>query len=356
MASRIDILVTEVFRSSSKDFTDSKLVVSFEGKAVTTSLINCFRRIALNHVPTYAFFSPNIIIEENTSIYDNDSMRLRLEQLTFPNVSTNIDVLEDRFWTNVDYANKDREKDIRDTKILELNINQKNSTDKILNVTTEQCKFFEDGVEKKFSNNIKQDALIIKLRPGEVFNCHCKASLGCGFRNNIWAAAHSYTEDIELDLDLEKNSKDSKNLKNIEKILKHNQINLTLESQGQLDEYDILIKSCAIIRHKIKLISKKFLEHVDMKDKTLEKLSLVLTGEDHTMGCLLNEYLQDNDNLISGVSKPDVQKKEVIIKIVKFNSSESIYKLIKDSFEFTEELIETICNGFTRISKINKKK
>jgi len=337
MASTIDINVVEVSKQKSTDFISSKLEVKLEGKQVNASLVNCFRIIAQNNIPTYAFFSPNILIEENSSIFDNDTMRLRLEQITFPNVSTKIDILEDRYWATIDYSNKDREKDPRDVKILELVVNQVNNTDKVLNVTTNMVKFFEDGSEITTGlSSKKYPDLIIKLRPTEVFKCYCKASLGCGQRNNIWAAAHSYFYD-ELD---DKGRE---------------VFNLILESQEQLDEYDILIKACAIIKNKLTMIQSMMFKNKLDKDKVVDNITLVLTGEDYAIAGCLNEYLQNNVNLHSGISKPDLQKLEVVIKITKLgNEKKDIYVYIKETFEFMHELFDTLCNKFTRMSK-NKK-
>ena len=56
-----------------------RLVLDF--KNVSTAYINTLRRIMLEEVCSYAFSSESIKIEENSSIFHNDIMRLHISQL-----------------------------------------------------------------------------------------------------------------------------------------------------------------------------------------------------------------------------------------------------------------------------------
>ena len=83
---------------------------------------------------------------------------------------------------------------------------------------------------------------------------------------------------------------------------------LTLESQGQMSEYEILYKSCIIMKEKLK-ITKELLkeQYSDAKIKDITKLKIELKNEDHTLGNIINEYLQDHKGvLFAGVSKPSL--------------------------------------------------
>ena len=62
---------------------NSKLILEFKGEFETNVVINTIRRVILLEIPTYAFTQKSIEITENTSIYDNDYMRLRLSQFSY---------------------------------------------------------------------------------------------------------------------------------------------------------------------------------------------------------------------------------------------------------------------------------
>ena len=67
---------------------------------INISDVNGLRRTALDYVPTYAFCPKTIIVEENTSLYDNDQIRNRLEQITPQNIINNIIILDSKYWQN----------------------------------------------------------------------------------------------------------------------------------------------------------------------------------------------------------------------------------------------------------------
>jgi DNA-directed RNA polymerase subunit L len=222
-------------------------------------------------------------------------MRKRLEQITVPNINVPILFLDDKYWRDVDYGNLEREKDPNDIIVLDLVINQKNGTADVFNLTTNDIRLFQDGVDvsEKFDKNYP--ILLLKLRKGETFKCTAKAVLGKGLRNNIWAAAatayHEYDD-------------------------KHT-IKFTIESQGQLDEYDILYRCCRIMKNKVSQIKEKLKEKFSVSDITKQTYLLInFDKEDHTFGEVLNEFLQENNDVaFSGISKPDLLKNEITIKM-----------------------------------------
>jgi len=292
----IDLKITELYKQEFKNLQQSQLILEFNGKTSNTVLVNTFRRCCYDYIPTYAFPSEGITIDKNTSITNNDMMRLRLSQITIPKIKNKIHYLEDKFWKGVIYNDPNREKHQDDKKVLELYITATNNTNDIMSVTTEYAKVYEDGTELKDKFDSKFPCLIIKLRPGEVFSCRCLGILGIGKNNNIWAGSgNGYFEDYEDD---------------------PHRVKLTLESQGQFDEYELMYKSCIVLKEKLKLVKNLAEEKYDLpeiKDSTV--LNIVLENEDHTIGNLINEYLQVNKNIIySGLSKPNLVVDTVIIK------------------------------------------
>jgi len=297
---------------------DSELTLLFTGLDV--SIINSLRRISLNYVPIYSFCKESIIIENNTSIYDNDYMKIRLSQITIPNLKNDLFFLEDKYWKNINYSNTEREKHKNDKDLFQLIINSENNTNEIMNVTTNDClQILNDKKLNKFDN--KYPHLIIKLRPGESFKCKADAVLGVGNRNNIWSSVKNIFYDN----------------------LDEHKFLLTIKSTGQLNEYDILKKSCDIMIHKLNTIKNLLLNNSSTNKNSLE-LETIISNENHTLGNVLTTSLQKNKNIsYAGYSKPDLLIKEIKIKITSKNKTPIFY------------LVQT-CNELIKIYENIKKK
>ena len=142
----IDILIEELQKRELKGLQDSRLILVFTGKTVTPELINSIRRLCIDYIPTYAFNKYGITIEKNTSIFNNDYMKLRLSQITMPNIINNIYYLDNDYWFQIDYSNPNRPKHPNDNKIIEMYIQAHNTTSDVLDVTTNHSKIYEDGI------------------------------------------------------------------------------------------------------------------------------------------------------------------------------------------------------------------
>ena len=168
------------------------------------------------------------------------------------------------------------------------------------------------------------------MRPAQTFKCSMRAALGVGERDNIWAAAANvYYDDMTTD-DIKGEFIDNPN----------NKIHFTVESQGSYDEYDMLIKSCNFIVKKLTDIKNDLNKKFSAKEIVdSNEIIIVLDGEDHTMGELLNFSFQNHPDIIfSGVSKPDHLVNSVKFKIA---CSEKIKNPIQLVFEQINLLKET---------------
>jgi len=294
MDNKVDINITELSKQKNNKYKSSQLVLQLSGKNVNSILVNTLRRGSLLLVPTYGFCRESILIEKNTSIFDNDYMRLRLSQLTIPNLKYDTFNLPNKYWKNINYGDLTREKDPRDKKKIELYINITNNSNELLNVTTDHIKIYEDGVELKDHFKHIAPILIVPLRPSQSFICRCVGVLGIGKVNDTWAScSNCFYEELD-----------------------EHKYNLTLESQGQLEEYEILRRICKLLIEKIEdlshIIKEKYSKNTD--DNTLY---IKLENEDHTLGNFINDILQDLDNVeFSGISKPDLLVDEVTIKLI----------------------------------------
>lgn len=339
----INIKIAQVHKQEFKNLQSSQLILSLVGDTVNSTLVNTLRRLALDYIPTYAFSADTIYIEKNSSIFNNDYMRLRLSQMTIPNIMNKIYFLEDKYWKNVDFKNPEREKHPDDKKILEIYINAHNTDgNDVMNVTTEHIKIYEDGIELTDRFDAKYPCLIVQLRPGEMFNCRCVGVLSIGMNNNIWAGGHSFFKEIS-----------------------DHEFNLTIESQGQMDEYEILHKACRILKEKINITKKLIKDKYDspiVANTTIIKLEL--ENEDHTLGGVINEYLQNNKNvLFSGLSKPNLLIDSMIIEFqtVKNNPlqflNETLDYIVKIFDEIELQIVDLATDNkgdFIKYEKVNK--
>lgn len=303
----------------------SKLVLLIEGTDTSPALINSIRRASLLYVPSYAFNEENINIEKNDSVYNNDMMRLKISQLNLSKIDNDVIDFDDVYYSLIDDEELENQKDIR------IYINVTNNTNNILNVTTNDIVYNEDGVEKQMFDK-KYPHLITKLRENESFRCNAKAILGVGIVNDIWAAASNayYEYDTEED---------------------HKYI-LTLESQGQLDEYDIIDRCTGIMIDKLLILKQRFSTEYNTPD--IEKkntIVLTLTNEDATIGNILNYHLQeDNDIIYSGFSKPDHLQNKIVIKTI----SKELNPLIP-IFKVIDHVIDVYNNFNTVLQKLGGK-
>jgi DNA-directed RNA polymerase subunit L len=312
----IKISVKEYIKSSG--FTASRLTLKMEGKDMNTIIANTIRRVSMEDIPMYAFAYINI--EHNDSVFNNSMMRVHLEQLPIYDIECGLHYLHPSFWKNVDYNDKNRQKHEREI-IIDGVINAYNNTTDIMNVTTDNMEYYVEGEKKEYPKRNKDaPILLIQLRPQETFKCVMKGCLGVGENNNMWSASHTYYDEID-----------------------ENKIELTLESMGQMSEYDILIKSCKLINMKLDNIKHEIKKRV--ADKTIKNdqtLILELENEDHTIGNLINNLLQEHANIIfAGLSKPNHLVKMIRFKIHGANN-ESPLKALYEVIDFLMEVYNTI--------------
>lgn len=279
-----DINIEEINKVETHDLEYSSLSLKFTGADVNNILVNTIRRILLNNIPMYAFPVELIQIEKNDSIFNNDQIKLRLSQLPILNTALDLAYIPDKYWRNINLKDPNREKHPKERKI-EIYISATNSSERILNVTTNDIKYFEDlqPVENKY--NQKFPIVLIQLRPMESFVCRMQASIGTGEKSAIWSSAgNAYFNEHE-----------------------DGSFTLNIESQGQCDEYELLIKTCKYMREKFNelknKISTNYLE-VSSKNEPIQTLCLTLDNESYTTGGILVDILQNmKDVVFAGFGK-----------------------------------------------------
>ena len=124
----MSIKITELNKRSFGGNKYSRLGIQLDGDNINTSIVNSLRRSVMSNIPIYAICAKSINIESNTSIFDNDAMRLRLSQLPIFKIENNIVYLPNEYWKDVDYSNIKRERFIEDSNDLELYIDVTNDS------------------------------------------------------------------------------------------------------------------------------------------------------------------------------------------------------------------------------------
>jgi DNA-directed RNA polymerase subunit L len=321
------------------DTYNNYLVLSMTGSKLNNIILNTLRRTIMELVPTYAFDKKDIDITKNTSIYNNDYMRLRLCQFPIIGVENDIKTIERSAELEYTANISTFEKKIEDINILEqkerdtkaeksqnliMYINVKNTTSDVLCLTTNDqgVKFYYKG--KIIESPYKLPLLVVKLKPGEEFICTATSSLNIGLKetNHMPTAVCVFSEPSES-----------------EPIYKFN-----IESLKQLSEKEIISRACKIIDLKMinfkDVLISKITEYHSEKitdDYNLEKSSesksssesdsitdsavrnssdnvleehrvkgiIKIENESHTFGNLLSRYIQDHPSVIFGGYKID---------------------------------------------------
>lgn len=343
MATKFDISIKEVEKIPFSGIQSSKLILELGGNDINTVITNTLIRVSLDDIPTYAFPEDAMTIEYDDSIFNQDYMKLRLSQLPIFNIENEMFYLSPKYYQNINYGNKKREKSPDEKHQIEIIISSHNNTLDEMNVTTNDIKFIQDGIELKDKYDKDNPILLIQLKPNQTFKGTLRSAIGIGEKSDIWAAASNACHDDET---------------------VPNKILLKLASQGQMDEYEILVKACRYIKFKLSLIED------DIKKKIQEKkldekydIHLDLENEDHTMGQLITNILQDNKDVIyAGMEKPDHLVRRVIIKIginetvklpldVLFNNFMTLYKL----FDHLEDIFWKLGAKYIKLQKSTNK-
>lgn len=337
----IDIKISQIHKQEVKNLQSSQLILDISGKTVNSTLVNTLRRLCYDYVPMYSFHPDLISIEKNSSIFNNDYMKLRISQIVIPNITVPTYFLEDKYWKDIDLRDPEHPKDPTDKKLLEFYINITNNTTDRLDVTTNHMKIYEDGNELKDKFDSENPCLIIQLRPTETFSCRCVSSLSIGKVSSIWSPAGNvfYSH------------------------LNDNKFKLTIESKNQFDEYEILHKACRSLKEKCKITKTLIKNKYDLPIyKNINALKVVLDNEDYTLGGIINEYLQESKKVIfSGLSQPNLIIDSMVIEYTTVNNDPikvfiEILDFIMAIFDEIELQIETIGAKFINYEKINKTK
>ena len=281
---------------NNNNFKSDYLKVRLKGNDVNHVYVNTLRRVLLEEIPSYGINPDLINISKNSSVYNNDYLRNRIENFPLIDLNFKLDLEEYNklrtYTRGIEKFNNDYEENN-----INMYLDVKNKEDKILNVTTSDVKYYlNDKIDK---NIYKKDLLICKLKKNEEINLSIKVDKGVGLNHSRYSVAHVYYEQLG-----------------------DNNFLLTIESRGQLSIKEILFRGLEILKYKLSLISEKFSNEEIDEDNGI----IVLKNEDHTIGNLLTYRLQEN----SSINFAGYNLEHLLIKDVRIRFSVKDNKKIND--------------------------
>jgi DNA-directed RNA polymerase subunit L len=314
----MNIAIKEISSIKFNGIISSQLRLKLGG--LNAVIANTLRRVVHDDLPIYGFPSELIKIDQNTSTFNNDYMRDHLSQLPILNQDCELSYLDPMYWKDVDYKDLNRTKHQKE-KIIEMYINVHNVSPEVMNVQTDNAKFFVDGEIVDMYKGYTEKPLLIQLLPNATFKCHMRSALGTGEQNNLWASGLAfYDEDAD------------------------GNVTLTVESFGQLSEYTILIKCCQYMDLKLSAFKKNIEQKItEGKISSKRAMILELDDEDHTIGNVINDSLQDHSGIVfAGLSKPDHLVKSIRIAIECTNEHKDPIEPLFQTIEKVKHIFKTI--------------
>lgn len=315
------------------NYDSSTLVLNISGKDIHYSIINSLRKVCLDQIPIYALDRGKIKIFRNTSVFDNTEMELRLSLLPIKRVQNNVIYLPLKYYKNVNFADTKLERHPNDNTDIEFYLNSKNNgPETIKYVTTDdlKIKINNDLVDNKNIYRGKEPLTLIKLRVGEEFECSMKGVLAVGELNSIYNSSNTFYKEIK----------------------ENEEYQLTIESNGQLDEYELLLRGINIIIEKLKIIKENIVNlQYEMLLTENNSVKLIIKNEDYTCGGPLNYILQGMKEVdFSGVYSQNLMEKNIVITCV-IDKKYKIIDIFSKAIDNTIELYNSIEKKVKKLSK-----
>jgi DNA-directed RNA polymerase subunit L len=304
-------------------FKKDHLRLRLKGKDINHVYVNTLRRVIIEEIPSYGINSDLINISKNSSVYNNDYLRNRIENFPLVGLNFKLDLEEYNNLRRYIRGIEDYNTEYEDNGI-DMYLDVKNEDDTILNVTTDDIKYYINGQNVKSIYNRKM--LICKLKKNEELNLSIKVDKGIGLNHSRYSVAHVYYSE-----------EDSNNYL------------LTIEPRGQLPVDEILSRACEIIKYKLNLLNEKF------EKQMVSDGIIVLNNEDHTMGNLITFRLQENKDIkFAGYELEHLLIKDLSIKYIT-KDSKSINSILKKEIEFLIKYYDNLGKEFNKLNKYLKK-
>ena len=322
---------------------------NIKGTDVNTALVNSLRRTILSDIPSYYFSTENTKILINTSIYNNDQLKVRFRNIPITHIDNKIDFCDkifndedtiieeqtvldndindiDNIIDNLDFQPEDLKKEDKDNieygifNNLTLYCNKENITKNIINITTNDCKFYFN--QKEISPPFTYPIILLKLQENQKINFSTITDIGCERISSEQAAVSvcGYKE------------------------IKNNEFIFFLESKGQNTEKEIIVKGCKnMIRHLNNF--KTQIENIEVELNDIEG-EVLFTTLDLNIVNLLVEYIEKEKNIeYFGYNLETPLKTNIKLKY-KFIKKNSIEKMIIKCIDYWDILLNEFIKKF----------
>jgi DNA-directed RNA polymerase subunit L len=263
---------------------NSRLEFTISG--ANNTIVNCLRRVALSSIPIYVF--KDIKISENTSIFNNNYMKLRINNLPVLGITTDnpiytkkeVIIKEDNEMDDIDMSTNE---DINSSSLKQLTmyLDKINTTTEIITIGTDDCKFYfmEKQIESPYKLPYCGNIPLIKLQPTQKIKLSAITSLGIENESSIYSAVSIFSYQMIGE-----------------------SYTIALESRGQLDEKTILNYTCINIIN----ILDHFIEKLSLQEISTNVIGKILViDSDHTLGTLIASGLQNHKKIkFAGYNMP----------------------------------------------------
>ncbi len=320
-----------------KDLLNSRL--EFEIKGISHTIINTFRRVVLSSIPIYSF--NNITISENTSVFNNNYMKLRISNMPVFGIHSDNPIYtppkkevkekeEINDLNDIDINPQDDQLNSSSLKLLTMYLDYYNNTDEIITVGTDDCKFYY--IEKQITSPYPKNIPIIKLQPKQKFKMSAITELGIEEKNSIYSPVSIFAY----------------------KQISEDHFLAMIESRGQLDEKKII----QYAYDNIKMILDNFLQLVlDIEDNQNDNNSMSsgkfqMNNGDHTLGNLIAEGLQSHKKIkFAGYNCPHLLDKKIIFHY-ELNESDTKSEKSINIKDIIKEIVKNYQDAFFKINKL----
>lgn len=326
-----------------KSFNANHIHLSIKGNKVNYQNINLIRKIISEDIPTKAFDINNINIYKNTSVYNNDYLRNRFENIPIINIPYKLNLnLYDKALENVININKFNNLDYDDSEIIDIDEVEMENKNVIENkqdvleifcdytnndtsniyITSDDCKYYYNNNEIKsiYHNKI----LFLILKPNESVKFSIKSNINIGMYHISYSPVSICCYDIIED---------------------SNEIILKYESKDNISIKNILIYAIEIIKHKLKKLLNK-IDNFNIENKL--NGNIILNIEDNKLIDIIILHLQEDDNIkFAGFSK-NLLTNIITIEYILFDNKITIKlilnKIINNIISFYDNLLNEFNN------------
>jgi len=328
-------------------YGSTRLELNIKGDHINHVILNTIRRTILTDIPIYAFTTFNF--KKNTSIFNNNYIKLRLKNLPVWGIKNNIKYLDNKKKNKLDTIDEDEEYENDDIEIntnddgkelnssslnqLTMYIDYTNKINEIVTVTTDDARFY--FAENNIDNPYKIPIPIIKLQPNQSINFSAITTVNIEKTNTIFCAVSVC----------------------FYKQITPNEYNFIIESRGQKTEKQIINVAILNILKKLESIpdmitsSDEVINDKEINDKVINnkginddilKGEIVILNEDNTLGNLLSYGMQRHKKVkFAGYNLPHLLDNKVIIHY-ELHEKTKLKKVINDVIEYYNEIFNTL--------------